>query len=257
MIRKILLAGLAALAISGAAQAQDVTPSPGCQIGIPCKTGQVTSTSGGFIAPNNGVFQWNSFTILTSPFAGGMTLSNGGSNSFTLAADAANTLALRNGVNAQSVNVYNTYTDASNYERAVFDWTTNANGLTIGTTQAGTGAARSVFFNRAGSAKIVLASTGIQFGDNLLAATDATYNIGAVSANRPNNIFAASNVVSLYAKNTPNTVAALASCTGIAGTKAFVSDSTVAGSGNFGAAVAGGGSNPVPVYCDGTTWRIG
>jgi hypothetical protein len=41
------------------------------------------------------------------------------------------------------------------------------------------------------------------------------------------------------------------------GQRAFVSDSTVAASGNFGAAVAGGGSNVVPVYSDGTNWRIG
>jgi hypothetical protein len=39
--------------------------------------------------------------------------------------------------------------------------------------------------------------------------------------------------------------------------KAMVSDSTVVAAGNFGAAVVGGGSNIVPVYRDGTTWRIG
>jgi hypothetical protein len=39
--------------------------------------------------------------------------------------------------------------------------------------------------------------------------------------------------------------------------RAFVSDSTIAGSGNFGAAVVGGGTNTVPVYFDGVTWRIG
>lgn len=34
--------------------------------------------------------------------------------------DAANTLAQRNGTNAQTFNLYNTYTDASNYERFKF-----------------------------------------------------------------------------------------------------------------------------------------
>lgn len=42
-----------------------------------------------------------------------------------------------------------------------------------------------------------------------------------------------------------------------AGARAFVSDSTVAASGNFGAVVAGSGTNAVPVYSDGTNWRIG
>lgn len=36
-----------------------------------------------------------------------------------------------------------------------------------------------------------------------------------------------------------------------------VTNSNAAGAGNFGAIVAGGGSNVVPVYCDGTNWRIG
>lgn len=39
--------------------------------------------------------------------------------------------------------------------------------------------------------------------------------------------------------------------------RAFVTDSNVAASSNFGSIVAGGGSNVVPVYSDGTNWRIG
>ncbi len=58
--------------------------------------------------------------------------------------DAANTLAQRNGVNAQTFNIYNTYTDGSNYERGFFDWTTAANTFTIGVAKAGTGSSRSV-----------------------------------------------------------------------------------------------------------------
>jgi len=37
----------------------------------------------------------------------------------------------------------------------------------------------------------------------------------------------------------------------------FVTDSTVAASGNFGAIVAGGSTNVVPVFSDGTNWLIG
>jgi hypothetical protein len=57
-----------------------------------------------------------------------------------LARDAANTLAQRNGVNAQTFNIYNTYTDASNYERGFMRWTSNR--FEIGTESAGTGTDR-------------------------------------------------------------------------------------------------------------------
>lgn len=39
--------------------------------------------------------------------------------------------------------------------------------------------------------------------------------------------------------------------------RAFVTDSSVAASGNFGAAVAGSGTHTVPVYFDNTNWKIG
>ena len=56
--------------------------------------------------------------------------------------DAANTLALRNGANAQAFNIYNTYTDASNYERGFMKWSSNV--LEIGVEAAGTGSTRVV-----------------------------------------------------------------------------------------------------------------
>ena len=55
----------------------------------------------------------------------------------------------------------------------------------------------------------------------------------------------------------PVTVSALPSSSVADGTRAFVSDSNVAAAGNFGAIVAGSGANIVPVYYDGTNWRIG
>jgi hypothetical protein len=60
--------------------------------------------------------------------------------------DAADSLAQRNGTAAQLLSVYNTWTDASNYERGVFDWQTTANTLTIGAAAAGTGTLRDVSF---------------------------------------------------------------------------------------------------------------
>lgn len=56
----------------------------------------------------------------------------------------------------------------------------------------------------------------------------------------------------------PGTVAALTAAwpaaVALAGFRAFVTD---ANSTAFAAALVGGGANGVPVYCDGTTWRVG
>lgn len=54
--------------------------------------------------------------------------------------DASAVLALRNGTTAQAFRIYNTYTDASNYERAGLRW--NSNVFEIGTFAAGTGTVR-------------------------------------------------------------------------------------------------------------------
>jgi hypothetical protein len=56
--------------------------------------------------------------------------------------DAADTLAQRRSTNPQAFRVYNTYTDASNYERLGLTWASNV--CTIGLAQAGTGATRNL-----------------------------------------------------------------------------------------------------------------
>lgn len=62
----------------------------------------------------------------------------------------------------------------------------------------------------------------------------------------------------LIARNTITPGVTAASLAGAQqGARSFVTDSTVAAAGNFGAVVAGGGANAVPVYYDGTNWRIG
>ena len=93
-----------------------------------------TTGSGGpahFIFGAQGLLNWRS-----------TNRADAGSNDLTLSRDAANTLAQRNGVNAQAFNLYNTYTDASNYERGFMRWTSNL--LRIGTEGLGTGAARQI-----------------------------------------------------------------------------------------------------------------
>lgn len=74
--------------------------------------------------------------------------------------DAADTFAHRRGVNPQTVRIYNTYTDASNYERARTAWESNQ--FVIGNEYLGTGAARAVALvgGQTGTQGVVKASTG-------------------------------------------------------------------------------------------------
>lgn len=58
--------------------------------------------------------------------------------------DAAGIFAQRNGVNSQVLRVYNTYTDASNYERLALKW--NSNAFQIQPEAAGTGVVRPLQF---------------------------------------------------------------------------------------------------------------
>ena len=56
---------------------------------------------------------------------------------------------------------------------------------------------------------------------------------------------------------TGSTVAKLPSPTNYPYLRAVALDSTLSATGNFGAAVVGGGSHIVPVWSDGSTWYIG
>ena len=63
-----------------------------------------------------------------------------GTKDLRLARDAANTLAQRNSTNAQTTRLYNTFTDASNYERLSTTWSSNV--CYTRPENAGTGSAR-------------------------------------------------------------------------------------------------------------------
>jgi len=96
---------------------------------------QISVTAGG---TNTGFIGSSNWTI--GGAAGNVYFGTG--QDAALVRDAANTLALRNGTNAQVFRVYNTFTDASNYEMGFMRWLTN--GFQIGTTFAGTGSIRPV-----------------------------------------------------------------------------------------------------------------
>lgn len=104
---------------------------------------------------------------------------------------ASDTVEMRNAANAQTFNLYNTYTDASNYERGFMRWTTNQ--LQIGTENAGTGSARAVVFQSASSYNFATGGTvrwGINSGGVLYPNAANTYDIGATT-NTVKNIYAA------------------------------------------------------------------
>lgn len=78
--------------------------------------------------------QWGGYLVIDAD--------NAGTDTVRLYRDANHTLAQRNGTNAQTFRLYNTYTDASNYERGFMRW--NSNVLEIGTEAAGTGTIREI-----------------------------------------------------------------------------------------------------------------
>lgn len=114
-----------------------------------------------------------------------------------LARDAANIIAQRNSTNAQTHRIYNTFTDASNYERADFVWSGNVFNILTG--QAGTGTARTFVVGTSGAAPVLFStnntarwrftSAGIFQAD-----ADNTYDIGATGASRPRSIFVGTSI---------------------------------------------------------------
>jgi hypothetical protein len=98
-----------------------------------------------------------------------------------LEADAANTLAQRNGTNAQAFNIYNTYSDASNYERLKIGW--YGNDAIIGTEKAGTGSARTLQFQIAGMNRLEITGTWIDLRGSCRPDTNGTRHFG-YSTNR-------------------------------------------------------------------------
>lgn len=130
---------------------------------------------------------------------------------------------------------------------------TNCTGLPIATGVSGLAAGVATFLATPSSA-------------NLLAATTDETGTGAlVFANTPTLVApilgaatGTSVATSSWQKTTPVTVATLvAAATAGAGARHAVTDANATLTAGIGAVVAGGGANTVPVFCDGTNWRIG
>ena len=72
--------------------------------------------------------------------------------------DSAGVLAQRNSTNAQTFRLYNTFTDASNYERGFMQWATNV--LEIGAEAAGTGTQRTLVLKVGSTDAVTITTTG-------------------------------------------------------------------------------------------------
>ena len=235
-------------------------------------TGLLTSGAAnlnGALYIGNNITAWNAGYIGFSSSTG----PNDSNADVRLYRDAANTLALRNGTNAQTLNVYNTFTDASNYERGVFDWAGTANVLTIGTKAAGTGTTRNMQFVIGGVNKldygVTTASTwtvggqitspyvnvisGIYLGPSLtgfISSNSATVLKIDTNGSYTNLSVGSTNIGVVTTKAT--TVATLpAAATAGAGARAYVTDAT---SCTFLGALTGSGSTNCPVVSNGTSW---
>lgn len=76
-----------------------------------------------------------------------------------LVRESADTLAMVRSTNGQTFRLYNTQTDANNYERGFMRWSSNV--LQIGAEKAGTGSARALEFQTDGTTRLALSTGGL------------------------------------------------------------------------------------------------
>lgn len=108
--------------------------------------------------------------------------------------DAANTLAQRNETNAQTFNIYETYTDSSNYRRAAF--TMSSGTLIIAPEGYGTGGTdfNTVISAGFGTGYVYIRTSNtlrwkFDPSGHLITQTDNTYDIGASGGNKPRDLY--------------------------------------------------------------------
>jgi hypothetical protein len=205
---------------------------------------QVTTTKLG--VPSATAFGWTGTTDASSAL------------DTVLTRDAANTLAQRNGTNAQAFRVYNTFTDNSNYERGEIRWVSNVFQLVAN--QAGTGTARAMNVGTVGAAGLRLVTTDtirweVNSTGHFVAGIDNSYDIGTSGAIRPRTGYFGTSVVAPQLRTTGFTVGTLPACNaGNIGARSHVTDATAPA---FLTALVGGGAVVSPAFCDGTNWVAG
>lgn len=134
--------------------------------------------------------------------------SSNGSGAFEVAAfsGGANIWEQRNSTNAQTFRLYNTYTDASNYERGFFRWNTNV--LEIGSEAAGTGTNRILKLQSAAQVDIYAFGTtqAARFSSSSIIYTALAF-AGASKAGSPTTTDLAAGRAGVYKDTTAGTVA--------------------------------------------------
>ena len=130
--------------------------------------------------------------------SGDIQYNNAGAFGGSILKQGANLIEQYNGANAQTLNVYATRTDVSNYERLSLKLFSSD--LTIAAENAGTGTARNLRL-MAGAAKALylFANAGVGWevdpnGHLLMNAGDNSRDIGASTSKRPRTVFAATSV---------------------------------------------------------------
>lgn len=130
---------------------------------------------------------------------------------------------------------------------------TNCTGLPIATGVSGMAANIATFLVTPSSANLAAAITDETGSGSLVFANTPTLVTPVIGAATGTSLITTS-----YQKTTATTVAGLvAAATAGAGARHAVTDSNAALTAGIGAVVAGGGANVVPVFSDGTNWRIG
>lgn len=102
----------------------------------------------------------------TEAFLGFSATRNNSNPTVRLYRDADGQIGQRNGLNAQTYNIYNTFTNTSNYERGSMRW--NGNVFEIGTEALGTGVLRDLRLNSQNRSAYIALPTASEIRDILI-----------------------------------------------------------------------------------------
>jgi hypothetical protein len=155
-------------------------------------TGFLRDSGGGTLRWRINNADRGAFGVQTIQVFGSAQYIFGDNGDIVLVRDAADTLAQRRGVNAQTFRIYGTYTDASNWERLSVGYGAESlgNQFVVAHAKAGSGTNRNLWMGTLGSTSTIIGTNGTgrwTFNENghFVANADNAYDIGANGANRP------------------------------------------------------------------------